>query len=95
MKSLLTTLFRYMRFSQGSRRRKAGASRANQRTRPWLEALEDRMVPSTLSIADVTVREGPTTLDVLDPAGATALNLDHPRNIVFNDMPGSSHYHDL
>jgi len=63
--------------------------------RPTVEALEDRTVPSTLSVADVTVREGPTNLGAIDPAGAAALNLDHPRNIVFDNIPGSAHYHDL
>jgi hypothetical protein len=60
-----------------------------------LEALEDRTVPSTLSVADVTAREGPASLGAIDPAGAAALNLDHPRNIVFDNIPGSAHYRDL
>jgi hypothetical protein len=57
--------------------------------------LEDRLVPSTLSVTDVTVREGPTSLGVLDPAGAAALGLSGARDIVFNNMPGHPHYHDL
>jgi hypothetical protein len=34
-----------------------------------LEMLEDRTVPAALSVADVTVREGPTATGILDPAG--------------------------
>jgi sugar lactone lactonase YvrE len=60
-----------------------------------LESLEERAVPASLSVGDVAVREGAASLGVLDPAGATALNLNRPRNIVFNDIPGSAHYHDL
>jgi sugar lactone lactonase YvrE len=60
-----------------------------------VEALEDRIVPAALSVSDVTVREGPASLGVLDPAGAAALNLDHPRNIVFDNIPASAHYGDL
>jgi hypothetical protein len=60
-----------------------------------LEALEDRTVPSALSVADVSVREGPALLGALDPAGATALGLAGPRMIAFDNIPGSSHYRDL
>ena len=60
-----------------------------------VEVLEDRTVPSALSVADVTAREGPASLGAIDPAGSVALGLSHPRNIVFDDMPGSAHYHDL
>jgi hypothetical protein len=63
--------------------------------RPTVEALEDRTVPTTLSVGDVTVREGPTNLGVLDPAGATALALHYPRSMTFDNIPGSAHYHDL
>src|SRR5262249_45822111 len=70
-----------------------------QRNRPgrrlMLEPLERRDVPSAISVADVTVREGPAALGALDPAGAVALGLDHPRQIAFNNLPGHAHYHDL
>jgi glucose/arabinose dehydrogenase len=56
--------------------------------------LEDRTVPSALSVSDVTVREG-ATLGVLDSAGATALALNFPRSITFDNIPASAHYHDL
>ncbi len=76
------------------------SSRRSQRRRPapirlHVEALEDRTVPTAISVADVTVREGPASLGAIDPAGAAALNLDHPRNIVCDNIPGSAHYHDL
>jgi hypothetical protein len=57
--------------------------------------LEDRTVPSALSVADVAVREGPANLGAIDPAGAAALGLAHPRNIVFDNIAGSTHYGDL
>jgi sugar lactone lactonase YvrE len=60
-----------------------------------VEVLEQRDVPSALSVADLSVREGTASLGAIDPAGAAALNLDHPRNIVFDNIPGSAHYHDL
>src|SRR5579871_2547787 len=60
-----------------------------------MEALEDRTVPSALSITDVTVREGPASLGAIDPAGAATLGLADPRNIVFDNIPGSAHYGDL
>jgi sugar lactone lactonase YvrE len=52
-------------------------------------------VPTAISVADVSLREGPTNLGAIDPAGASALGLAHPRNIVFDNMPGTAHYHDL
>jgi sugar lactone lactonase YvrE len=60
-----------------------------------LEALEERTVPTALSVADVSVREGPASLGAIDPAGAAALSLAHPRNIAFDNIPGSAHYGDL
>ncbi len=65
------------------------------RARPSVEILEDRTVPSALFVADVAVREGPANLGAIDPAGAAALGLAHPRNIVFDNIPGSAHYGDL
>ena len=58
-----------------------GMSKRRARYRPALEPLERRDVPSALAVADVTVREGPAALGALDPAGAVALGLDHPRLI--------------
>jgi sugar lactone lactonase YvrE len=60
-----------------------------------VEQLERRDVPSSLSVADVTVREGPASLGAIDPAGAAALNLAYPRNIVFDSISSSAHYGDL
>jgi glucose/arabinose dehydrogenase len=71
------------------------ASKPRPRCRLAVEVLEDRTVPSALSVADVSVREGPTNLGVLDPAGATALALNFPRSITFDNIPASAHYHDL
>jgi hypothetical protein len=65
------------------------------RTRLAVESLEARDVPSALSVADVTVREGPTATGVLDPAGATALGFSGARDITFDNIPGTPHYHDL
>src|SRR5437660_8416186 len=49
-----------------------------------VEALEDRTVPSTLSVADVTVREGPTSTGILDPSGATAVGVSGLRDMAFD-----------
>jgi WD40 repeat protein len=46
--------------------------------------LERRDVPSALSVADVSVREGPTSVGVLDPSGATNLGINGMRDIAFN-----------
>ncbi|MFO0810864.1 MAG: Calx-beta domain-containing protein [Gemmataceae bacterium] len=46
-----------------------------------LEALEDRTVPATISVADVTVREGPATLGALDPSGAAAVGINGLRDL--------------
>jgi hypothetical protein len=63
--------------------------------RLYVEALEGRVVPSTLSVADVTVREGPTSLGILDPADAAAVGLNGPRGIAFDNGPSDPHYGDL
>ena len=43
-----------------------------RRSRLTVETLEDRVVPSSLSVSDVTVREGATVMGILDQAGAAA-----------------------
>src|SRR5262245_55869255 len=93
MNPLLSAMNRYFRWSHRDGDRMS--RRKTRRARPCVEALESRDVPSALSVADVTVREGPASLGAIDPAGAAALKLDHPRNIVFDNIPGSAHYHDL
>lgn len=62
-----------------------------------LECLEGRdlLAGVSISIADVSVREGPASYGDLDPAGAAALGLSGPRNIAFNTIPGHPHYNDL
>jgi hypothetical protein len=60
-----------------------------------LEVLEDRMVPSTLSVADVTVREGPTSTGILDPSGAASVGISGTRGITFDRGPTDAHYGDL
>jgi hypothetical protein len=60
-----------------------------------VEPLEYRELLSALSVGDVTVREGPASLGILDPAGAASLGLRGPRDIIFNNIPGHAHYHDL
>ena len=61
-------------------------------SRPRLEALEDRTVPSTLSVADATVREGPCPLWGC-PGPRHAANCPEPRtppHVRFLDnMPNS------
>jgi sugar lactone lactonase YvrE len=60
-----------------------------------LEALEDRAVPAALSVADVTVREGPASLGVLDPAGAASVGISGIRGIALDSTPGHPHSGDL
>jgi sugar lactone lactonase YvrE len=64
-----------------------------------VEALEDRRVPSSLSVADASVREGPTSTGILDPSGGAAVGLNGPREITFDNAPpgtpGYQHVGDL
>ena len=60
-----------------------------------VEALEDRMVPSALSVADVSVREGPTSTGILDPAGAASVGINGIAGIAFDNGPTDAHYGDL
>jgi hypothetical protein len=60
-----------------------------------LEALEDRTVPSTLSVADVTAREGPTSTGILDPIGAASVGISGVRGMTFDNGPTDAHYGDL
>jgi sugar lactone lactonase YvrE len=69
--------------------------RKARRPQLCLEALERRDVPSTLSVADVTVREGPTATGILDPAGGAAVGLNGPREITFDNGPADAHHGDL
>lgn len=65
------------------------------RTRLAVETLEGRDVPSALAVSDVTVREGPTSAGVLDPAGAASVGLNGIRGITFDTNPADAHYGDL
>ncbi len=95
MKPLLASLSRYLRSKHLHGIRTPAGKRNTRRARLGLEVLERRDVPSALSVADVTVREGPASLGAIDPAGAAALNLNNPRAIAFDNIPGSAHYNDL
>jgi hypothetical protein len=64
-------------------RSQRAASKRTRRCPLAVERLEDRTVPSTLSISDVTVREGPTSLGILDPSGAANVGLSGTRGIAF------------
>jgi glucose/arabinose dehydrogenase len=63
--------------------------------RPRLEALEDRWVPSALSVADVTAREGPALSAVLDPAGAASVGISGIGGLAFDNGPSDPHFGDL
>jgi sugar lactone lactonase YvrE len=99
MNPLLSAMTRYLRRSYGKRSRIRTNSRKASQPRLCLEALESRDVPSALSVADVTVREGPTSTGILDPSGAAAVGLNGPREITFDNAPagtpGYQHYGDL
>src|SRR5580765_4488561 len=75
--------FRSYLDSQTITRSRRQAPKPRPRCHLVVELLEDRCVPSTLSVTDVTVREGPASLGVLDPSGAASVGLDGPRGIVF------------
>jgi sugar lactone lactonase YvrE len=60
-----------------------------------IERLEDRTVPSALSIADVAVREGPAVTGILDPGGAASVGINGIREITFDRGPTDPHYGDL
>lgn len=91
MRSLLSILSMSTKASS-SRNRTQDTKR---RHRPSLEQLEDRTVPSTLSVSDVTVREGPTAMGILDPSGAASVGISGIRRIVRASTPGHPHYGDL
>jgi sugar lactone lactonase YvrE len=61
----------------------------------YLECLEDRIVPSSLSVADVTAREGPTSTGILDPSGAASVGINGIRDMTFDNGPTDAHYGDL
>jgi hypothetical protein len=65
-------------------RREARRRLASRRLLPGVERLERRDVPSALSVADVTVREGPTSTDILDPSGAARVGINGMRDMAFN-----------
>jgi hypothetical protein len=60
-----------------------------------LEVLERRDTPSSLSVNDVSVREGPTSTGILDPAGAASVGINGIRGITFDNGPTDAHYGDL
>src|SRR5262249_12319937 len=86
----------WSRFVQSSRKSQKLTRRPQaRRERLCLEGLEDRMVPSALSVADVIVREGPTSLGILAPSGAAGVGLNGTRGITFDTRPTDAHYGDL
>src|SRR5205085_1409467 len=81
--------------SQTITRSRRHAPRLRLRCGLAVEALEDRCVPSTLSVTDVSVREGPTSLGVLDPSGAASVGISGIRGIVLDSTPGHPHSGDM
>jgi sugar lactone lactonase YvrE len=69
--------------------------RANRSRRMTLERLERREVLSALSVADVTVREGPISTGILDPSGAASLGINGVFGITFDNGSSDRHYGDL
>ena len=87
MNFLFSALSRYFRLPQRRCTR--------PRTRLNVERLEDRSVPSALSVTDVTVREGSTSTGILDPTGAANVGINGIRGLTFDSGPSDSHYGDL
>jgi sugar lactone lactonase YvrE len=90
VKYLLSAIKRYV-----DRRHRASNSNRSRRLQLQLEALECRDVPSTLSVADVSVREGPTATGILDPSGAASVGIRGIRGITFDNGSSDPHYGDL
>src|SRR5262249_24482126 len=95
MNPLLSAMNRYFRRSHRDGDRIRMSRRKERRARPCLEALESRDVPSALSVAHVTVREGPTSTGILDPVGAASVGINGIRGIAFDNGPTDPHYGDL
>ncbi len=75
----------WSRYVHHPRTRRTLTKRWQTRRQPLcLEVLEDRTVPTAISVADVTVREGPTATGILDPSGATAIGISGLRDMAFN-----------
>jgi sugar lactone lactonase YvrE len=74
-------------------RREVGRRHAPRRLS--LEALEDRTVPSALSVADVAVREGPASVGILDPSGTASVGINGIRGITFDNGPSDPHSGDM
>jgi sugar lactone lactonase YvrE len=95
MNSLLIAITTYFRRShRGARRIRTVRPKAKQ-AMLCLESLDYRIVPSALSVADVSVREGPTSTGILDPSGAASVGLNGTRGLVFDNGPTDAHYGDL
>jgi hypothetical protein len=60
-----------------------------------MEVLERRDTPSSLSVNDISVREGPTSTGILDPTGAASVGINGIREITFDNGPSDPHYGDL
>src|SRR5262249_21842488 len=76
-------------------RRKASIGRVQSRALLCLESLEERAVPAALSVADVTVREGPAYTGILDPVGAATVGVNGIKGIAFDRGPSDAHFGDL
>jgi hypothetical protein len=100
MSPLLSYLSRCTRRFRGQQQRRAKRLRIGGLTKPrrqtlTVEVFEDRSVPSALSVADVTVREGPALTGILDPSGAAAVGINGIKDITFDNGPSDAHYGDL
>src|SRR6516162_11520010 len=95
MSPLLSALSRYLRRSHVRGIHTPSGHRKARRPQLCLEVLERRDVPSTLSVTDVTVREGPTATGILDPAGAASVGINGIRGITFDNGPTDAHHGDL
>src|SRR5437879_5069810 len=95
MNPLLSAITRYVRRLHFTRRNTHTRYRMARKQRLLLEALERRDVPSTLSVTDVTVREGPTSTGILDTAGAASVGISGIRDIAFVNGPSDPHFGDL
>jgi hypothetical protein len=95
MNPLVSAISRYIRRPHRNRGRIHMGHRKARRTLLYLEPLEERMVPASLSVADVNVREGPTSTGILDPAGAASVGISGVKGIIFDSGPSDPHYGDL
>jgi hypothetical protein len=96
MNPLLSAVTRYFRRSQLDRGRSRKSPRKPRRQRLCLEILEDRTVPSAISVADTSAIEGDTGVKFLDRfIAAGSGGLSRPRSLIFGPSADNDGVRDI